>query len=79
MITRAAGELGAFIQDLGGFNPTYPNALVLGPPDRPEPKAPFTDEFQVSVDRELLADFSASVYRHIPAPPTTSCGLRTSA
>jgi hypothetical protein len=61
------GELGAFIQDLGGFNHLDPNALGSVHQIDPNLSAPLTDEFQVSVDRELSADFSASLtgtYRH---------------
>ncbi len=61
------GELGAFIQDLGGFNHLDPNAIGSVHQIDPNLSAPLTDEFQVSVDRELFADFSASLtgtYRH---------------
>ena len=61
------GELGAFIQDLGGFNHLDPNALGSANVLDPNLRAPLTDEFQLSVDREILADFAASVtgtYRH---------------
>ena len=61
------GELGAFIQDLGGFNHLNPNALGSAHVIDPNLDAPLTDEFQLSVDRELFPDFSASItgtYRH---------------
>jgi hypothetical protein len=61
------GELGAFIQDLGGFNHLDPNALGSAHVIDPNLKAPLTDEFQLSFDREILPDFSASItgtYRH---------------
>ena len=61
------GELGAFIQDLGGFNHLDPNALGSANIIDPNLSAPLTDEFQLSVDREILPDFSASLtgtYRH---------------
>ncbi len=61
------GELGAFIQDLGGFNHLDPNALGSAHSIDPNLKAPLTDEFQLSVDREISTDFSASItgtYRH---------------
>jgi hypothetical protein len=61
------GELGAFIQDLGGFNHLDPNALGSANIIDPNLKAPLTDEFQLSVDHEIFPEFTASLtgtYRH---------------
>jgi hypothetical protein len=61
------GELGPFIQDLGGFNHLDPNALGSANMIDPNLKAPLTDELQLSVDREILPEFTASLtgtYRH---------------
>ena len=61
------GELGPFIQDLGGFNHLDPNALGSANVIDPNLKAPLTDEVQFSVDREILPEFMASLtgtYRH---------------
>jgi hypothetical protein len=61
------GELGAFIQDLGGFNHLDPNALGSANVIDPNLKAPLTDEFQLSVDHEIFPEFTASLtgtFRH---------------
>src|SRR5262249_21770189 len=61
------GELGAFIQDLGGFNHLQPNAIGSANVIDPNLKAPLTDEFQLSFAREILPEFTASLtgtYRH---------------
>jgi hypothetical protein len=61
------GELGAFISDLGGFNHLNPNALGSANVIDPNLKAPLTDEFQLSFDREIIPEFAASLtgtYRH---------------
>ena len=61
------GELGAFIQDLGGFNHLDPNALGSANVIDRNLKAPLTDEVQLSLDREIAPEFTASVtgtYRH---------------
>lgn len=61
------GELGAFIQDLGGFNHLDPNALGSANVIDPNLKSPLTDEVQLSFDREILPEFTASLtgtYRH---------------
>jgi Carboxypeptidase regulatory-like domain len=55
------GELGAFVKDLGGFNHNNPNALGSANSIDPNLKAPLTDEFQVSIEHQLMADFGVGL------------------
>ena len=51
------GELGPFVQDLGGFDHNNPNALGSANSIDPNLKSPLTDEFQVGIEHQLMADF----------------------
>jgi Carboxypeptidase regulatory-like domain len=65
--TVQPGEIGAKIQNLGGFDPSNPNALFSANQIDHNLKAPLTDEIQFGVEHQLLADFGVGVtgtYRH---------------
>ena len=59
------GELGAFINDVGGYDHNNPGALGSTNVLDPNLKAPTTDELQFGVDQQLLPNLVAGVtYTH---------------
>src|SRR5262249_46293831 len=65
--TVQPNEIGAFVRDIAGFNHNNPGALSSANMIDRNLDAPLTDEYQVGVEYQILADFATALtgtYRH---------------